>query len=482
MAGKKVVIIGGGISGLVAGVYALQAGLKADIYEAHHVCGGMCARWIRKGIACVTAIHWMMGFQHGSALNSLWKNVGAISDDADFFKLDYISAIPDKKGGYYFLYSDTNRLFEELNRISPEDREAISDLVRAIEIYRKLPIPANKPEDLMQSMEKALVFAPYLRAERQVAFKDQSVADYVKVFKSSDIRQLLLSVLPDSGLKVRMLLIWLAAAANGDIAFPLAGFVDMIGKIEKKFLSLGGRLHIDSPVKGLMVEGNEVNGVLLGDDSIVKADYIISTVSPDVLLGDLLGNRYPDIYFDRRFKDKGFYAPGMTLVSLSGRMEEKYPHTLVLFKDSSVFKINHYSFGQDGSQKTQLIQVVLQDRTYEEWRDLKRQSVEKYKERKQKIARQAMLAIENVYPGMLGKMEIIDVATPLTFQHYCRSYKGAYLAFCPLLDLERRENHPGKISGLGNLFLAGQWVFQEGGLAMAAIAGKFAVQRICDKN
>lgn len=479
MSRKKVVIVGGGISGLVAGVYALQAGCSVDIYEANHVCGGMCARWTRKGMDCITAIYWMMGFRQGSALNELWKNVGAISNNADFFQLDYISAIPDEKGGYCFLYSDTKRLSEELNRISPEDSDAISNLIKAIEIYRHLPIWAEKPEDLMQLTEKAIAFSPYLRMERQVSFKDKSVKEYVLEFRSLYIRRVLLSVLPNSDLKVRMLLIWLAAAANGDIAIPLSGFVDMIGRIAEKFVSLGGRLHVDSPVKRLMIDADKVSGVLLDRDGIVEADYIISTVSPDVLLGDLLGNAFVDDYFDHRVDNEFFYAPSMTLINLSGCMVEKCPHTLVLFDGESAFKIKHYSLGLDDCEKKQLFQVVLQDQGYEAWKNLKQQSVEKYSERKNEIARRVVRMVENMYPEMCGRIKVIDVATPLTFQRYCRSYKGAYLSFCPLLDLDRRENHSGMISGLKNLFVAGQWAFQEGGLAMAAIAGKFAVQRIC---
>ena len=46
---KKIVIIGGGIGGLFAGIYALKAGYKAAIYEKNPVAGGECMGWNRKG-------------------------------------------------------------------------------------------------------------------------------------------------------------------------------------------------------------------------------------------------------------------------------------------------------------------------------------------------------------------------------------------------------------------------------------------------
>ena len=47
--GKKVVIIGAGVSGLSAGIYALQAGYSVEIYEKNKMPGGECAGWNRQG-------------------------------------------------------------------------------------------------------------------------------------------------------------------------------------------------------------------------------------------------------------------------------------------------------------------------------------------------------------------------------------------------------------------------------------------------
>ena len=47
--GKKVVIIGGGIAGLSAGIYAAMNGFDTQIIEMHSVAGGQCTAWDRKG-------------------------------------------------------------------------------------------------------------------------------------------------------------------------------------------------------------------------------------------------------------------------------------------------------------------------------------------------------------------------------------------------------------------------------------------------
>lgn len=59
---KKVIIVGAGISGLSAGIYALQSGFDATIYESHTIPGvgpsNFCARI---PIRCFKKIHKFKG-------------------------------------------------------------------------------------------------------------------------------------------------------------------------------------------------------------------------------------------------------------------------------------------------------------------------------------------------------------------------------------------------------------------------------------
>ena len=49
MTEKNVIIIGAGITGLSAGVYAAKAGFKTTILESHIIPGGLSTSWKRKG-------------------------------------------------------------------------------------------------------------------------------------------------------------------------------------------------------------------------------------------------------------------------------------------------------------------------------------------------------------------------------------------------------------------------------------------------
>jgi len=486
---KKVIVIGGGISGLTAGIYALRAGFDVEVYESHNEVGGMCTQWQRKGIACPSAIHWMMGTQNGSDLNQIWKNIEAIDHNTELFTLDYISACKNEND-YCYLYADIDKLETELLQLSPQDEEAIKKLIGEIKIYQKLPIPAGKPMDLMAPMEKAISFAPYIKAGKQTS--NMSVAQYAERFQSPIIRRLLLSLVPDCQLGINMLMIWLASNCNGDIAFPLDGFFAMIKRVGEKFLSLGGKIHTNISVEKIIIKEETAIGLTCSDGNKAYADYIIPAVSPDVLLEKLLDNQYNDPYFEQRFAAADrFYAPALTLVNLSVEAEmNPYPHTLITEMQNPIrinktdvkyLKINHYAFApRFCKEKKILVQAVLQEQEFDYWKNLKTASENEYQQAKLHIAKQIIQEIENVYPITKNKIELLDVATPLTLQRYCHSYRGSYLSFSDKRG--QRENHEGTIGGVKNMYPAGQWLFPDGGLPMAAIAGKFAVQRICNQE
>lgn len=90
MGKKKIVIIGGGVTGLSAGTYALMNGFDVEIYESHNISGGFCTGWKRKDYTIEDCIHWLTGSTEKSPFYKLWKEIGAFEDiefiDYEIFK------------------------------------------------------------------------------------------------------------------------------------------------------------------------------------------------------------------------------------------------------------------------------------------------------------------------------------------------------------------------------------------------------------
>ena len=57
--GMKIAIIGGGVAGLTAGIYAQKNGFESEIHERHTIVGGQCTGWYRKHFLLDNCAHWL---------------------------------------------------------------------------------------------------------------------------------------------------------------------------------------------------------------------------------------------------------------------------------------------------------------------------------------------------------------------------------------------------------------------------------------
>ena len=83
------------------------------------------------------------------------------------------------------------------------------------------------------------------------------------------------------------------------------------------------------------------------------------------------------------------------------------------------------------------------------------------------------------FPELKGKIRILDVWTPATYDRYCNAYRGAYMSFV-ITKGAKNVTVPGCLKGLKNLFIASQWQMGPGGLPTAAAMGKFAAYRVAE--
>ena len=64
---KKVLVIGGGIAGLCAGIYLRKSGFDVEILEKHKISGGLATAWKRQGYTFENCVHWLVGSRPGGS-------------------------------------------------------------------------------------------------------------------------------------------------------------------------------------------------------------------------------------------------------------------------------------------------------------------------------------------------------------------------------------------------------------------------------
>jgi len=181
---RTVVIIGSGIAGLCAGVYARKCGYAVELLEQHHSAGGLATSWRRGDYVFETCLHWLLGSNPLGDLHAEWQGVCDV-DALRFVDHDKFVRLKDEHGARLHIYSDADRLEAELCRVAPEDEDEIRHFVAAIRQLGDMPMPPLGEPWLTRvaSMVKMLPDLPLLwRLSRM------SVDDYGQRFKHPLLR------------------------------------------------------------------------------------------------------------------------------------------------------------------------------------------------------------------------------------------------------------------------------------------------------
>ena len=150
---SKIIIIGGGIAGLSAGIYARKAGFETTIYEKNGVPGGNCSGWNRNGYHIDNCIHWMTGTREGSTQNRIWHEVGALTDSMNLIKRDsfYVS---EWNGQQIALWRDVERTRQEMLAISPEDEKEINCFIDYVRLADTVLTSRQEPKELLHTIDE----------------------------------------------------------------------------------------------------------------------------------------------------------------------------------------------------------------------------------------------------------------------------------------------------------------------------------------
>ena len=482
---EKVIIIGGGIAGLSAGVYALMAGFDAEIYEKNPIPGGECIGWNRKGYHIDNCIHWLTGTRKDTEMYDVWKKVGALTDDTEYADINaFYSTITN--GQTATLWNDLKRTEEELIAISPEDEEEIKKFIQYVEYSKQCLFPANKPMEMWGvkdyiNMGKSMADFPKVMKE----FGKISLGDYSKRFKSPVFQKLMCDYLPKEYCTYAFLVSY-ATMADGNGMIPMGASLQMSLRMEKRFKELGGKIYYNSSIKRIELNKKTATGITLEDGSFIKGDYIIPAVDSYVLFNKFL----PEGYMPKEVKaayDSPKKYPTISGFQVAFAVSENYDRGETVFIDIDPIKIGNRTFdrmyvkayGYDPifvKNGKQVIQTCISqtDEDYEVWKSL---SEAEYRELKEKLVKEVEKRIVNAFGELKDDLEFLDCWTPLTYERYCNAYHGSYMSFTATPDAKQLKMK-GRLKGIDNLYLAGQWTSSPGGLPVAAASGKFAIQRI----
>jgi phytoene dehydrogenase-like protein len=482
----KVVIIGGGIAGLCAAVYAQKCGYQTEVLEMHNTAGGLATSWRRGAYTFETCLHWLLGSKPGGQLRAQWEEVFDI-EKLTFLQPEEFVCLETEHGEVLHIYSNIDRLEAELLQHAPEDAAEIRHFTFAVRSLTKfeLPDPSGGLENWRTYLHD-LRLLPLLRELSNV-----TSFEYGQRFKNPLLRRFF-GEGDSAQLSAIALFLSLAWMSERNAGYAIGGSQAIIQSIAHKLAALGGRLRLGCKVEKILVQDGEAIGVRLTDGEIVAADWIISAADGHATLYDLLGGSFVDAATENVYRTFDTF-PSYLQVSLGIAQNLSQKAGFVIRVLDSPFQIDpstsltqisfrffHFDPTFSPPGKT-AVTCFLPTRDFEYWLYLKQNDHITYQDEKNRVAEAVMGVLERMIPGVRSAIEVLDVSTPATVIGYTGNWRGSMEGWLITPQTGFRQL-PSTLPGLGHFIMIGQWVMPGGGLPSGLLTARAAVKAMCRED
>ena len=478
---QKVIIIGAGIAGLTAAIYARRSGFDVTLIEQHSIVGGMCTSWRRKGYLFEGAMHWLTGSSPKTEAHQIWRDTGALSDTVTVSLHEPFSSV-EQDGEIIHLYRDIDQTTEGLLAVSPEDAPQIRQLVKEVKALSKMQMPIFDIKGVKAKNPKPMSLGFLFRMLPALPTVSRlgklSCKAYFERFTHPGLRRLL-RVVPDE-YKASALIFTLATLHTGDGGCPAGGSLPFVERMAQTFTDLGGHLLLNKQVQKVNIENGVVTGVTLADQ-VLEADAVIVTQETMAALAQLFDVPLADPWIQSLRENTKSTVCTFVSVGVRAEMPAIVPSweldTPITYAGQTMHELSFHSYAGEGYAPeggTALTAAFMGD-TYDFWKQAKEAG--RYREEKDALAAQISRALCEKYPQAAGNIEVIDIATPLTYERYSGAFHGSWMTTTTPED--KMRPYPGTVEHVQGLYFAGHRLMPPGGLPSAAASGRVAAQLVC---
>ena len=483
---NQLTIIGAGIAGLSAGIYAQKRGFQCTIYEQHYLPGGNCTSWKRKGYLFEGGLHWLTGSRKDLPLYKEWVYLGAISPSTIIHNREaFISCIYDQQ--IISFYTNPERLRDHLLEISPVDEKAIRKLYKQIRRFSGIVMPIFDVPGvkLKERTSKLYLWKMLFTVLRLSPFGKISAKEYAKSFKHPAIR-LMLEEVAGAENKASHMLTLLASVCSGDGGYPEGGSTEMAKRMATYFEKLGGKIYYSSNVEKIHLEQNKVCSITVNGKSVTASQLIVTNDTREAI-DTLFETPLNEPWCHKMRQDTKPVICTFVSVGLKKDWSHLPSNFLIPLTESlsfgdfsykSLFLNNYASYPNYAPSGCTALTCILFGDSYDYWKKAKDDG--SYSEKKETLAERFAHVLTTHFQLSRDEIEIIDIATPLTFERYCGTYHGSWMTIDQVG--KKAAIYPIKPETISNLYFAGQRIMSPGGTPVALLTGRQAVQYLCKDN
>jgi phytoene dehydrogenase-like protein len=490
MSQKSIIIIGAGMAGIAAGCYAQMNGYPSRIFELHSIPGGLCTSWRRRDYLFDGGMRYLTGTNHQSKVHQLWDELGVLEDRPVYY-YDEFTCYEAADGRALRLYTNIDRLEQHMLELSPQDQLLIHEFADAARDFTRMELPVDMtpsdPLELLQMGQSMLpVLLPALR------WRSVTVRQFAARFRDPLLREALPEFFQFSPPDFPMMLLLSTVAMMNDheAGYPVGGSLRLAEDVARQYLAMGGEIHYKARVAQILVEDDRAVGVRLADGTEHRADIVISAADGHATLFDMLEGRYLDDTIRSYYRD---LHPAKSILQVALGVARDFsaeppslsfplaqPVTLGNLRQKRLV-VKHYGFDPTMAPSGKSVLSVWCEADYDYWKHLRAER-EAYRAAKDQVSEQVIAALETRYPGLRAQIEVIDVATPITYERYTANWRGAFAGWALTtrkMSMMMGQGMRKTLPGLEGFFMIGQWVEPGGNIELSAASGRDVLKDIC---
>ena len=307
-------------------------------------------------------------------------------------------------------------------------------------------------------------------------------SEYAERFEHPAIREILKAVVGND-YNASALIFTLACFASGDGGYPEGGSLGMALRMAKYYEDLGGKIKYGRRVQKVLVEDERAVGVVVNDEKIL-ADAVVVTADTLSAIDNLFESPLHEPWMEKMRASTELAMNTFICLGVEADLSDLPENMLFLFdtpflyagKEINSVSINNYAAFKGYAPKgcTSITMALMGD-TYDYWENAKTNGT--YEKEKEQLADAIIERLSAKLPQIKDKVAVWDVATPLTYERYCGTYKGSWMT---IMGRDYKTTaYPNTSENIANLYFAGQRLQPPGGLPVALATGRTAIQYLC---
>ena len=474
-----VLILGGGVSGLSAGIYSLMSGHRVTICEKNAVPGGNLTGWNRGAYHVDNCIHWLTGTNKATELYKTWETLGVLGG-VEIIENDTLYTY-ERGGEKISLTRDLDALERRMLELSPRDADETRRFIDAVRTVQYLSGVGGKRKSESYGALRTALFAPSL-----ARYVRMTTGELASRFSHPLLSGFITALLTENFGAIALIVVYAHfCAGNADLV--RGGSAQAARRMARRFTELGGELLLGAEVSRINTVGNSARSVTLADGRILGADRFVVAADPASVFGKKLAAPTPPA-LARRYRRSdlvrfscfqcAFACPTDALPFRSDvvfELPDRFARTLGQKRLIAREFSHEPSFAPRGETVVQTM-LFCDDNASRQFIALAGKQSE-YEAVKSRLADESAAALAAHFPSLDGHLRLIDCWTPATYRRFTGADTGSFMSFAFGAGVPPRALSP-SVDGLDNVYLASQWLTAPGGLPLAAECGKRAAKAI----